>query len=130
MTVRDLLSHRCGLVTFDGDLLWYGSDYDDAEVLRAPRGCRSAALPRAVRLPEPDVHGRRHDRAAAPASSWEEFVEQRFFAPLGMTASRASAQRLPKDAEKAIPHIDGEVSPTTSSSPASRRRRSTRRCTN
>ena len=34
MTIRDLLSHRCGLKTFEGDLLWYGCDYDDAEVLR------------------------------------------------------------------------------------------------
>src|SRR5436190_762754 len=41
-------------------------------------------------------------------TSWEEFVEQRFFAPLGMTATRASAQRLPADAEKALPHIDGQ----------------------
>ncbi|MBL8735296.1 MAG: beta-lactamase family protein, partial [Planctomycetes bacterium] len=47
MTVRDLLSHRCGLVTFAGDLLWYGSDYDDAEVLR-----RAAGLPIVQRFRE------------------------------------------------------------------------------
>jgi CubicO group peptidase (beta-lactamase class C family) len=112
MTVRDLLSHRCGLVTFAGDLLWYGSDYDDAEVVR-----RLARLPIRQRFREQfgyqnlmyTVAGLIVQRRSG--TSWEEFVEQRLFAPLGMTASRASAQRLPPNAEKALPHIDGQVVP-------------------
>lgn len=112
MTISDLLSHRCGLVTFEGDLLWYGSDYDDAEVLR-----RIEKLPITQRFREQFgyqnlmymVAGMVVERVSG--QSWEEFVEQRFFAPLGMTHSRASAQRLPADAEKAIPHIDGKVIP-------------------
>ncbi len=110
MTVRDLLCHRCGLVTFAGDLLWYGSDYDDAEVLR-----RAAKLP--IRQRFRDEYGYQNlmfmvagmivqRRSGMP---WEEFVEQRFFAKLGMHNSRASAQRLPSDAEKALPHIGGAV---------------------
>jgi CubicO group peptidase (beta-lactamase class C family) len=110
MTVRDLLSHRCGLVTFAGDLLWYGSDHDDAEVLR-----RLEKLPIPQRFREQFgyqnlmymVAGLVVQRRSGLA--WEEFVEQRFFAPLGMQKSRAAAQRLPADAEKAIPHIDGIV---------------------
>jgi CubicO group peptidase (beta-lactamase class C family) len=112
MTVRDLLCHRSGLVTFAGDLLWYGSDYDDAEVLR-----RAAKLPLRQRFRDEFgyqnlmymVAGLIVERRSGV--TWEEFVEQRFFAPLGMTTSRASAQRLPADAEKALPHIDGEVIP-------------------
>jgi CubicO group peptidase (beta-lactamase class C family) len=110
MTVRDLLSHRCGLVTFAGDLLWYGSDYDDAEVLR-----RIEKLPITQRFRDQFgyqnlmylVAGILISRTSGIA--WEDFVEQRFFAPLGMTASRACAQRLPDDAERATPHIDGVV---------------------
>jgi CubicO group peptidase (beta-lactamase class C family) len=49
--------------------------------------------------------------AKGSGTSWEEFVETRFFAPLGMQHSRACAQRLPADAEKALPHIDGAVIP-------------------
>lgn len=109
LTVRDLLCHRSGLVTFAGDLLWYGSDYDDAEVLR-----------RLERLPIPqrfrEQFGYRNllymvaglvvqRRAGMP---WEEFVERRLFAPLGMTLSRASAPRLPAEAPRARPHIDGQ----------------------
>ena len=108
MTVRDLLSHRCGLGTFDGDLLWYGSDYDDAEVMK-----RAARLPIRQRFREQYgyqnimfmVAGTIVQRRSG--QSWEEFVETWLLAPLGMAATRASAQRLPKDAEKAIPHIDG-----------------------
>jgi CubicO group peptidase (beta-lactamase class C family) len=108
MTVRDLLCHRCGLVTFAGDLLWYGSDHDDAEVLR-----RAAKLPLQQRFREQFgyqnlmymVAGMVVQRRSGMA--WEEFVEQRLFAPLGMTTSRAAAQRLPGDAEIALPHIGG-----------------------
>lgn len=112
MTVRDLLCHRCGLVTFAGDLLWYGSDYDDHEVLR-----RAARLPIVQRFREQFGYQNLMYMVAGlivqkhAGCSWEEFVERRFLAPLGMTASRASAQRLPADAEKALPHIRGEAIP-------------------
>lgn len=112
MTVRDLLCHRCGLVTFAGDLLWYGSDYDDHEVLR-----RAARLPLVQRFREQFGYQNLMFLAAGlivqkhAGCSWEEFVERRFFTPLGMTASRSSAQRLPADAEKALPHIAGAVIP-------------------
>ncbi len=108
MTVRDLLSHRCGLVTFAGDLLWYGSDYDDAQVIS-----RIERLPITQRFREQFgyqnlmylVAGKAAERITG--ASWEELVETRLFAPLGMKDTRASAQRLSADAEKALPHIDG-----------------------
>jgi len=34
MTVTDLLCHRSGWDTFDGDLLWYGTNYDPREILQ------------------------------------------------------------------------------------------------
>ena len=33
LTVCDLLCHRAGYETFDGDLLWYGTDYSREEVI-------------------------------------------------------------------------------------------------
>lgn len=109
MTIADLLSHRCGLVTFAGDLLWYGSDYDDQQVL-----ARIERLPIQQRFREQFgyqnlmymVAGLAAERAAG-SGTWEELVEQRLLQPLGMQDSRASAQRLPADAERAWPHIDG-----------------------
>lgn len=112
MTVSDLLSHRCGLGTFDGDLLWYGSDYDDAEVMK-----RAARLPIRQRFREQYGYQNLMFLVAGvivqrrSGMSWEDFVETRLITPLGMAATRASAQRLPADAEKALPHIDGAVIP-------------------
>jgi CubicO group peptidase (beta-lactamase class C family) len=34
LTVRDLISHRSGLATFGGDLLWYDTTYNRDEILR------------------------------------------------------------------------------------------------
>ena len=33
MTVEDLLCHRSGFNTFDGDLLWYSTNYDRREII-------------------------------------------------------------------------------------------------
>src|SRR5205085_3055466 len=37
LTIRDLVSHRSGLDTFSGDLLWYETTYNSDEVLRRVR---------------------------------------------------------------------------------------------
>jgi CubicO group peptidase (beta-lactamase class C family) len=37
ITIRDLVSHRSGLGTFSGDLLWYGTTYSPAEILQRVR---------------------------------------------------------------------------------------------
>ncbi|MCA8976973.1 MAG: serine hydrolase [Planctomycetes bacterium] len=109
MTVRDLLSHRCGLKTFAGDLLWYGSDYEPAEVLH-----------RIEKLPITQSFGRQFGYQnlmymvagmvieRTTGQTWEQFVTDRFFLPLQMTHTRAAAQLLPADADKALPHIDGQ----------------------
>jgi hypothetical protein len=34
MTIEDLLCHRSGFKTFDGDLLWYGTNYTPEEIIK------------------------------------------------------------------------------------------------
>ncbi|MCK5942546.1 MAG: serine hydrolase [Planctomycetes bacterium] len=110
MTIRDLLCHRCGLKTFAGDLLWYGTDYSDDEVIR-----RMARLPITQNFREQFgyqnlmylVAGKVVERKTG--QSWSAFVQQRLLTPLGMEQSRPAAQDLPADADKALPHIGGEV---------------------
>lgn len=108
MTIADLLSHRCGLVTFEGDLLWYGSDYTDAEVLS-----RIERLPITQRFREQFGYQNLMYMVAGmilqriTGKPWEQLVEERLMRPLGMAATRSCAQHLPADAEKALPYIDG-----------------------
>lgn len=109
MTVRDLLCHRCGLKTFEGDLLWYGSNYDDAEILR-----RMERLPIVQSFRDQFGYQNLMFMVAGliihkvSGKTWEDYVETELFVPLGMSSSRATAARLPEGAEKALPHIDGE----------------------
>lgn len=109
MTVRDLLCHRCGLATFAGDLLWYGSSYDDEEILR-----RMEKLPITQNFREQYGYQNLMFMVAGlilqkvTGRSWEDTIESELFAPLGMTHSAATAARLAADAEQAKPHIDGK----------------------
>ncbi len=108
MTIADLLSHRCGLKTFAGDLLWYGTDYTDEQVL-----AHIEKLPITQNFREQFGYQNLMYMVAGLVAqritkqSWETLVEEQLMQPLGMTHSRASAQRLPPDAETARPHIDG-----------------------
>ena len=107
--VRDLLSHRSGLGTYSGDLLWYGTGYDRDEVLRRLRylppagsfradyGYSNVMFLAAGQL-IPAVTGR----------SWDEFIETEFFGPLGMDRSVTSVDSLPNRPNVATPHGERE----------------------
>jgi CubicO group peptidase (beta-lactamase class C family) len=105
MRVRDLLSHRSGLGTFSGDLLWYGTPYSREEIVRRARFLRPTADFRA---------GYRYNNlmfiaagevvARASGQSWDEFVRARIFEPLGMKNSVTSTSALAGRANAATPH--------------------------
>jgi CubicO group peptidase (beta-lactamase class C family) len=112
LTIRDMLSHRSGLSR--GDRLWYASDLDRAEVLRR------------VRFQEPSwsfrsTYGYNNIMILASGQivesvtgvSWDDFVAERFFAPLGMQRSSTSILALEGQSNVATPHnrIDGRVRP-------------------
>ncbi len=106
MTVTDLLSHRSGWITFDGDLLWYGTDLSQEEILR-----RHSA--------EPFTHGFRTDFgysnlmyiAAAQliervsGKTWDDFVSERILQPLGMTRTTVETADLARFTDVAMPHV-------------------------
>ncbi len=112
VTLRDLLTHRSGLPR--GDLIWIGSDFDRAEILRR------------VRYLPPRWSFRSHYGyqnilylaagqvvAAVTGRSWDAFVRERIFTPLGMTNSSTSVTALADAANVATPHatIDKQVRP-------------------
>jgi len=105
MTVRDLLSHRSGLATFGGDLLWYESSYSRNEIIRRVRflkpttsfrsryGYQNIMFLTAGEL-VPVITGK----------SWDEYVREKFFAPLGMTRTTTSYKQLLATPNIATPH--------------------------
>ncbi|HEV2765251.1 MAG TPA: serine hydrolase [Pyrinomonadaceae bacterium] len=109
LTVRDLLSHRSGLATFGGDLLWYESTYGRDEILRRVRFLRPTTSFRAAYGYQnimflaageivPAVTGR----------SWDDFIKERFFTPLGMTSSTTSVRAFRPTDNVATPHNEHE----------------------
>lgn len=111
-TLRDLLSHRSGLSRHD--LAWiFNAEWDRSELLR-----RMAYLPMAGPLRGQWVYsnlgytlaGEAIGRAAG--STWEDLLDQRVLAPLGMTA--ATARPPGQSPQRASGHLirDGRVVPT------------------
>lgn len=105
MTIRDLLSHRSGLATFSGDLIWYGSNYSREEIIRRARylkptyGFRehfgySNIMYIAAGEIIPVVTGK----------SWDGFIKEKFFKPLGMERSVTSTSDLQHYENIATPH--------------------------
>ncbi len=114
MRVRDLLSHRSGLGTFSGDLLWYGTSYSSEEVVRRARHLEAAGKFRSdygysnlMFLAAGEVI------AAVTGVSWDEVVENEFFEPLGMNNTVTSVKDLEGMSNVATPHRerDGRVFP-------------------
>src|SRR5262249_54642758 len=110
LTVRDLLCHRSGLPRYD--LVWYGAPIGRDEILRRlryakpPRSSRSKFGYKTIMfLAAGQVV------PAASGKTWDEFVQQRLFKPLGMTASNTSVKAFREGDDVAAPHqrIDDKV---------------------
>lgn len=110
--IRDLLCHRLGFMTFQGDFTYWKSNLTRAEVIekmghikavypfRTTWGYTNAAFLTAGEI-IPKVTG----------IQWEEYMKQKIFDPLGMTRTLALSKDLPKATNKAVPHtiVDGKL---------------------
>ena len=113
MTIRDLLTHRSGMGLGEGDLLfWPHSTYTRNEIIHQLRYMKPASSFRSVFAYDnllymtagqiiPSVTG----------TSWDDFVRQRIFSPLGMTASNVSNSAFKPGDNIAYPHsrVDGKL---------------------
>src|ERR1035437_2177648 len=107
MKIRDLLCHRSGLETFSGDLLWYGSNYSREEVIRRARflkpkygfrehfGYSNILFLTAGEI----VH-------AVSGISWDQFLSDHIFKPLGMVRTNTSVKALKGMTNVAACHTD------------------------
>ncbi|MCF6171630.1 MAG: serine hydrolase [Bacteroidales bacterium] len=107
LTIRDLLCHRAGFQTFDGDLLWYGTRRSRDEVLS-----RIRYRPNEYSLREKFGYSNVMFIAASQVveavtgNSWDAFVNQRIFQPLRMNSTNTSTAVFDKGMDIASPHID------------------------
>jgi CubicO group peptidase (beta-lactamase class C family) len=112
LTVLDLLTHRSGLPR--GDFVWYGSEYDRAEVVRRVRYLEPQSSFRSAFGYQNIMYIAAGEVLLARSGlTWESWVASRIFEPLGMDATNTSTRDLEGLANVATPHqeIDGEVRP-------------------
>jgi CubicO group peptidase (beta-lactamase class C family) len=105
VTLRDLLTHRTGLP--GADLIWYGTSFPRDEVVRRAAFVRPSTGFRTtfqyqnvmyVALGVAVEH--------VTGISWDDFVKQRIFVPLGMTESDTSAIDAQRAPDFASPHAE------------------------
>lgn len=111
-TVRDLLSHRTGVVTNGG--LWYGSGFDRKEIIRRLRfQTETLGFRNQFQYQNEMFIAAGEVVSAVTGTSYDRFIATRIFAPLGMRRSNTSITGLKGLANVASPHmlIDGKAVP-------------------
>jgi CubicO group peptidase (beta-lactamase class C family) len=110
--IRDLLCHRIGFKTFQGDFTYWTSNLTRAEVIekmshikaeypfRTTWGYTNAAFLAAGEI-----------IPTASGMQWEDFLKERIFIPLGMTRTLALSKDLPAASNKCAAHTiaDGKL---------------------
>ncbi|MEE4198281.1 MAG: serine hydrolase [Bacteroidales bacterium] len=110
LTLKDILTHRSGLGTFYGDLLWYHSDYTNEEILQ-----RMQYLPLKKQFrTEYGYQNNMYTLAGeiiekVTGQSWENFIKQNFLIPLEMNSTRTSSDDFDGTESLAFPHYKDSV---------------------
>lgn len=108
MTIRDLLTHRSGLETFSGDLIWYGSTWSRKEIVE-----HSRYLTPKYGFREKFGYSNIHFLTAGlvvekvSGMTYDDFVRTKIFEPLGMKGTNTSIKKNPKT-NVASPHAQPE----------------------
>ncbi|MDH5603979.1 MAG: beta-lactamase family protein, partial [Cyclobacteriaceae bacterium] len=95
VTIRDLLSHRVGLGTFSGDVIWYKSDFSAEEIIK-----RIRYLPKAFDFRAGYGYSNLMYITAGEliktitGKSWSQNVQERILTPLGMERTTTSIGTL------------------------------------
>ena len=110
LNLIDILTHRSGLGTFYGDLLWYGTDYSPAEIIH-----RMRYLP--ITQDFRSSYGYQNNMYIIAGEiiknvsglSWADYIKENFFIPLEMFNSRTCSEELKSDMDIAYPHLNGTI---------------------
>ena len=111
-TLRDLVTHRSGLGLGAGDLLWFHSNYNRGEIAYRIRFAKPASSFRSAYAYDNVLYIVAGEIfPAVAAQSWDDFVKNRIFTPLGMTESGTTTAFFTSSRNAATPHAveDGEL---------------------
>jgi CubicO group peptidase (beta-lactamase class C family) len=110
MTVRDLLSHRSGLDR--AEFIWISTPYDRDEILRRVRFVKPSSSFRS-KFGYQNIMYLAAGQTVAKVSgkSWDDFIRERIFTPLGMSSSNTTIRALAGQNNLATPHakVDGKI---------------------
>jgi CubicO group peptidase (beta-lactamase class C family) len=105
LTLRDALSHRVGITTFGGDLIWYRSTLNGEGIVRRLKyltpsySFRSGfGYANVMYITTGEVI------QSVTGKSWTDNLRTRFLEPLGMTRTIATSKELGKTGNYATPH--------------------------
>jgi CubicO group peptidase (beta-lactamase class C family) len=103
LTIRDLVTHRSGLDTFSGDLLWYDTTYTTDDLLARVKYLKPVSSFR-TRYGYQNLMYVAAGKVVEKASgkSWCTFLKERVFDPLSMNDTRCGFGDLGSNA--ALPH--------------------------
>jgi CubicO group peptidase (beta-lactamase class C family) len=113
MTIRDLLTHRSGMGLGEGDLLfWPHSTYTREEVIYKLRFMKPASSFRSKYAYDNLLYMTAGQIIPAVTGvTWDDYIRQHIFAPLGMTHSNVSNTAFKTGDDYAFPHsnVDGNL---------------------
>jgi CubicO group peptidase (beta-lactamase class C family) len=115
MTIRDLLTHRSGMGLGEGDLLfWPHSTYTRDEIIYKLRFMKPASSFRSHYAYDNLLYMTAGQIIpAVTGTSWDDYIRQRIFAPLGMTHSTVTNKNFKPGDDYSSPHsrVDGKLQP-------------------
>ncbi|MFT3979742.1 MAG: serine hydrolase [Ferruginibacter sp.] len=106
LTIGDILSHRSGLRSYEGDLLWYGTKYTKKEIVskisyssiknnfRLDFGYQNVMYLVAGLVIE-----------AVSGKTYDEFIKEKILNPLSMKRTSVSITEMQKSQNYALPHL-------------------------
>jgi len=103
LTIRDLVTHRVGLDTFSGDLLWYETSFTTDEILQRVRYLKPVSSFR-TQFGYQNLMFIAAGKVIEKVSGkpWCSFITERILTPLGMSRTTCSIKTLPDNS--AFPH--------------------------
>jgi len=112
LNIVDILSHRSGLKTFAGDLLWYQTGYSNEEIIK-----RLKYLP--IERDFRSEFGYQNNMfmvageiaSKAAEIKWWKYLQREIYDKLEMKETRISSMYLDNGQDIAYPHIDGNRYP-------------------